>query len=157
KGDPPPVPAEEGRRVIALLEEVSRRADAAKREYLAERQPARQPRILVTGASGFLGRALVARLRQSGEPLRLLVRRPPPNPLGDDVHLVFGDLGNPAVVDRAVQGIEVVYHVGAAMRGGNFEFSSGTIWGTRNIIEACERHGVRRLVYVSSMSVLDHA
>jgi nucleoside-diphosphate-sugar epimerase len=43
------------------------------------------------------------------------------------------------------------------MRGGNFEFSSGTIWGTRNIIDACERQGVRKLIYVSSMSVLDHA
>ncbi len=157
KGEPPPVPAEEGRRTIALLEEVSQRADAAKREYLAERPPARQPRILVTGAGGFLGRALVARLRQSPEPLRLLLRRPPETPPGDDVHLVYGDLGNPAVVDRAVQGVEVVYHVGAAMRGGNFEFSSGTIWGTRNVIDACERHGVQKLVYVSSMSVLDHA
>jgi nucleoside-diphosphate-sugar epimerase len=43
------------------------------------------------------------------------------------------------------------------MKGGPFEFQSGTIWGTRNIVEACERHGVRKLVYVSSMSVLDHA
>ena len=43
------------------------------------------------------------------------------------------------------------------MRGGNFEFSSGTIWGTRNVIDACERHGVKKLIYVSSMTVHDHA
>jgi nucleoside-diphosphate-sugar epimerase len=104
-----------------------------------------------------LGRALVARLRQTGEPLRLLLRRPPRVSPDDETHLVYGDLGNPSVVDRAVKGVDVVYHVGAAMRGGNFEFSSGTIWGTRNVIDACERHGVGRLVYVSSMSVLDHA
>jgi nucleoside-diphosphate-sugar epimerase len=157
QGEPPPVPAEEGRRSIALLEEVVQRADAAKRQYLAERPPVRQPRILVTGAGGFLGRALVARLRESGEPLRLLLRRPPQVPPEDDVHLVYGDLGDPAAVDHAVHGVDVVYHVGAAMRGGNFEFSSGTIWGTRNIIEACERHAVKKLIYVSSMSVLDHA
>ncbi len=158
KGMPPPVSPEEGRRVIAMLEDVSRRADEDKGSYLAEPNPHLQPRILVTGANGFLGRALVKRLReQVGEPLRLLVRRPGPGPVADDLQYVYGDLGNPDVVDRAVQGIETVFHVGAAMKGGNFEFESGTIWGTRNVIDACERHRVHRLVYVSSMSVLDHA
>jgi len=157
KGEPPPVPAEEGRRIIALLEEVSLRADADKRRYLAESEPIRSPRILVTGAHGLLGRALVRRLRESGEPLRVLLRRPGQMAPSDDVHQVYGDLGNPETVARAVQGVEVVYHVGAAMKGGPFEFQGGTVWGTRNIVEACARHGVRRLVYVSSMTVLDHA
>ena len=154
----PPIPAEEGRRVIALLEDVSRRADEDKRAYLAEPNPYLHPRILVTGAGGFLGRALVSRLRaETGEPLRLLVRRPPTTPVPDDLQLIYGDLGNPAVVDQAMEGIEIVFHVGAAMKGGNFEYQAGTIWGTRNVLDACERHGVRRLVYVSSLSVLDHA
>jgi predicted dehydrogenase/nucleoside-diphosphate-sugar epimerase len=153
----PPVPAEEGRRVIALMEDVSRRADADKVSYLAERPPARQPRILVTGASGFVGRALVRRLRSAGVPIRVLLRRPPREPLGEDVHEVYGDLGNPAVVDRAVDGVEIVYHLGAAMKGGPFEFQCGTVWGTRNVVEACARHGVKKLVYVSSMAVVNHA
>ena len=158
KGELPPVPAEEGRRVIALLEDISRRADDDKREYLTVPNPGLRPRILVTGANGFLGKALVGRLREElREPLRLLVRRPPPNPPSEDLQLVYGDLGNPAVVNQAMEGIEVVFHLGASTKGGNFEFNSGTIWGTRNVIDACESHGVRRLVYVSSMSVLDHA
>ncbi|MGA3017609.1 MAG: NAD-dependent epimerase/dehydratase family protein [Bryobacteraceae bacterium] len=157
KKEAPPVPAEEGRRIIALLEDVSRRADADKLRFLAEREPVRQPRILVTGASGYLGRALVRRLRSAGEPLRVLLRRPPRTPLGDDVQEVYGDLGNPAVVDRAVDGMEIVYHVGAAMKGGPFEYQSGTVWGTRNVVEACARHGVRKLVHVSSMAVVDQA
>ena len=157
-GHAPPVSAEEGRRVIALLEDVSRRADDDKLAYLAEPNPHLRPRILVTGANGFLGQALVRRLRSEvGEPLRLLVRRPTAAALPEDLQLVYGDLGNPAVVDHAMEGIEIVFHVGAAMKGGNFEYQSGTIWGTRNVIDACERHGVRRLVYVSSLSVLDHA
>ena len=157
-GQEPPVPAGEGRRIIALLEDVSRRADEDKGVYLAESRPAAPPRILVTGATGFLGRALVKRLREeTGEPLRLLVRRPPPEQPPDDLQLVYGDLGNPEAVDRAVQGMEIVFHVGAAMKGGPFEFGSGTLWGTRNIIDACARHRVKKLVYVSSMSVLDHA
>ena len=158
RGEAPPVPAEEGRRIIALLEEVSQRADADKGAYLAESQPATPPRILVTGASGFLGRSLVKRLREeTGETLRLLVRRPPQEPPPADLQFVYGDLGNPAAVDHAVRGVEIVFHIGAAMKGGPFEFGSGTVWGTRNIIESCRRHGVRKLVYVSSMSVLDHA
>ena len=158
RGEAPPVPAEEGRRIIALLEDISRRADEDKRRYLAEAPAVRQPRILVTGAGGFVGRALVRRLRESGQPIRLLVRRPPLEAPDDpDVHLVYGDLGDPAVVDRAVEGIETVFHAGAAMRGGQEEFQSGTVWGTRNIVSACERLGVRKLVYVGSLSVLDHA
>ena len=158
KGEAPPVPAEEGRRVIALLEEVSHRADDDKKVYLADANPHLQPRILVTGANGFLGKALVNRLREEhGEPLRLLVRKPPTTPVPEDLQLMYGDLGNPAYLDRAMEGIELVFHIGAAMSGGNFEFNAGTIWGTRNVIDACEKHGVRQLVYVSSMSVLDHA
>src|SRR5205823_1192639 len=87
----------------------------------------------------------------------LIVRRPSQAPPGNDLHMIYGDLGDPAVADRAVKGMDIVFHLGAAMKGGPFEFQSGTIWGTRNIVEACERHGVRKLVYVSSMSVLDHA
>jgi len=144
--------------VIALLEDVSRRADADKLEYLAEPNADLQPRILVTGANGLLGRALVKRLRQvAHQPIRLMVRRPPTTAVPRDLQYVYGDLGNPAAVDRAMQGIELVFHVGAAMKGGPFEFESGTVWGTRNVVEACQRHGVQRLVYVSSLSVLDHA
>jgi nucleoside-diphosphate-sugar epimerase len=56
-----------------------------------------------------------------------------------------------------MEGVELVYHLGAAMKGGGAEFEQGTVWGTRNIIESCLKHGVKRLVYVSSLSVMDHA
>src|SRR5262249_26549198 len=111
----------------------------------------------VTGALGTLGRSLVRRLLQFGEPVRVLVRRPPDGGPHEKIQLMYGDLGDPAAVDRAVEGIEVVFHVGAAMHGGIAEFTSGTVWGTRNIVDACERHGVRKLVYVSSLAVLHNA
>ena len=158
QGAPPPVPAEEGRRVVAWMEEISERADADKRRLFAEAPPSLQPRILVTGASGFLGGALLRRLRGSGEPVRVLVRKPSPKwaECGPKVHVVYGDLGDECAVDRAVEGVEVVYHAGAAMSGWNEDFQRGTVHGTRHIIEACLRHRVKRLVYVSSLSVLDH-
>lgn len=154
-----PISAEEGRRLIACMEQGSRAADEEKQALRVKAlRPLSPMSTLVTGAGGFLGRALVNRLLQRGESVRVLVRRPvaqwQDNPR---VQMVCGDLGDPDVIEVAVKGIETVYHVGAAMKGGPADFERGTIWGTRNVIDSCLRHGVKRVVYVSSLSVLDHA
>jgi nucleoside-diphosphate-sugar epimerase len=95
---------------------------------------------------------------ERGERPRVFLRRPAKDGSpAAGLDAVYGNLGEPDAVDRAVAGVEVVYHAGAAMKGGANEFEAGTIQGTRNIIEACLKHGVRRLIYVSSMGVLDHA
>lgn len=154
----PPVSPEEGRRMIAMVEEAAAPADrevTAKLASAASETPA-PARVLVTGGNGFLGSELVRTLRERGESFRLLLRRPPTQDTGA-ASIVLGSLGQPDVVDRAVAGVEVVYHVGAAMKGGAAAFDEGTVWGTRNIIESCLKHNVKRLVYVSSLSVLDHA
>lgn len=159
EGHLPPVSAEEGRHIIGLMESACRRADAERTSELEARFGLLAPaRILVTGASGFLGHALVKKLRSDGEKIRVLVRRPPAW-LSDDpgVEVVCGDLGEPAIVAHAVSGVQTVYHLGAAMKGGPKEFEAGTVWGTRNVVDACIKHSVQRLIYVSSMSVLDHA
>ncbi|HEY1140703.1 MAG TPA: NAD-dependent epimerase/dehydratase family protein [Lysobacter sp.] len=112
----------------------------------------------MTGAAGFLGRALVKALRAEGKRVRVLVRKPVPAFAADTgVQLVIGDLGDPEIVGHAVAGVATVFHVGAAMRGGQREFEAGTVWGTRNIVDACLQHATPRLVHVSSLSVLDHA
>jgi predicted dehydrogenase/nucleoside-diphosphate-sugar epimerase len=158
EGKPPPVSAEDGRRPIALMEEACRRADVERKQELAARYAVLEPvDALVTGASGFLGRALLAALRRSGQRVRVLVRRADPRLANLAEQVVIGDLGDPGIVDHAVQGVRTVYHVGAAMSGGPKDFEAGTVWGTRNVVDACLRHATQRLVYVSSMSVLDHA
>lgn len=157
-GTAPPVAAADGRRPIALMEAACRRADDERRQELAARYEALAPvDVLVTGASGFLGRTLVAALRQKGQSVRVLVRRPDPRLAALVQQVVIGDLGDPGIVEHAVQGARTVYHVGAAMGGGPRDFEAGTVWGTRNVVDACLRHRTERLVYVSSMSVLDHA
>ena len=112
--------------------------------------------ILVTGASGSLGRALVAQLRTRGTPLRLFDRRAPETKVAD-VEYVVGDLGDAAAVDAAVNGVDVVIHAGAVMKGTWDDHKRGTIEGTRNVVEACRKHNVSRLVHISSMSVIDWA
>lgn len=157
-GTEPPVPAEEGRRMIALLERTVKGADTAKIKALLPSPSAIPPRILVTGASGLLGSALLRRLQSQGAVVRLLLRRPNATLAADaNLEVIYGDLGNPEIVDRAVRGSDLVYHVGAAMGGSRASFEAGTIHGTRNIVEACVRHGVKRLVYVSSVILLDYA
>jgi predicted dehydrogenase/nucleoside-diphosphate-sugar epimerase len=158
KGMLPPVSPESSRRIMALLAEPSARADAEKARAFAIVPARKQPRVLVTGAAGFLGGTLLRRLRERGESLRILQRRPPEDANPDEnLHVMAGDLGDPSTVDKALEGIEVVYHVGAAMKGGRMEFDCGTIWGTKNVVDACVEHGVKRLIHVSSFSVLDHA
>jgi predicted dehydrogenase/nucleoside-diphosphate-sugar epimerase len=158
RGEAPPVPAEEGRRVIELIAPVSLAADQARDAFFAAHAPAKPARVLLTGAQGFLGRRILASLLKRSETVRVLIRRQSPALEFDSrLDVVYGDLGDPEAVDQAIAGVETVYHAGAAMRGGPMEFAGGTTVGTRNVIDSCLRHGVKRMVYVSSMSVLDQA
>ena len=112
--------------------------------------------FLVTGASGSLGRAVVNRLLADGKKVRGFVRRIPDSPV-QGVEYVVGDLADSLAVDKAVEGVETVIHAGAAMKGGWPEHQSGTVDGTRHIVDACRKHGVKQLVHISSMSVVDWA
>ena len=157
-GLPPPVCADEARRIVEVLQPEAARADADWQRFFApSRSPGAAASVLVTGASGFLGRALVSRLRKSGKRIRVLVRRPMPGwDTDSDLQVVYGDLGDPAVVDRAVEGVSTVYHVGAAMKGGIADFHSATVVGTQNVVDGALKYGIRRLVHVSSITVLDY-
>jgi predicted dehydrogenase/nucleoside-diphosphate-sugar epimerase len=156
---PAPVPAEEGQRTVYWIEKATRAAIAEKQQMRArDSVPPLPARILVTGATGALGSALLSRLLGAGETVRVLTRRPVPSLAANaQLHVVHGNLGDPEAVDRAVQGVELVFHIGAAMQGGAADFESGTIAGTKNVVSACLRYGVQKLVYVSSLTVLDHA
>lgn len=158
RGEAPPVPAEEGAHVIELIAPICLEADRARDAFFEAHKPRKQARVLLTGAQGFLGRAVLKRLLERGEIVRVLVRRQSPElEANPDIDVVYGDLGDPSAVDLVVAGVDVVYHVGAAMKGGPMEFTGGTLAGTRNVIDSSLRHKVKRVVYVSSMSVLDYA
>lgn len=155
----PPVPAEEGLRAVALMESICATADAERSADIETRYVEHRPvDVLVTGAAGFLGKAVVAALIERGKSVRVLVRNPSAaKTFPASVQVLIGDLGDPRAVDFAVSGAHQVFHIGAAMRGSPRAFEAGTVWGTRNIVDACLKHATKRLVYVSSLSVLDHA
>jgi dihydroflavonol-4-reductase len=115
-----------------------------------------QKKILVTGASGQLGRKLVPRLLETGYKVRAHYRstekaeRWKPD-LGEPV---FGDLLEPAWIDRAVRGCDIVIHCAAlvSLRPGREELAHRiNVEGTRAVVEACKLHKVRKLIYVSSI------
>ena len=80
-----------------------------------------------------------------------------PEKAEDGIEYVRGDLGDPEAIDRLVRGAKTVFHVGATMKGGWPEHERGTIEGTRNVLAACRKHAVGKLVHVSSLSVIDWA
>ena len=157
-GLPPPVSAEEARRIVEVLQPAAERADADRRRFFAPSRLRVAPSALVTGASGFLGHALIKRLRESGETIRVLVRRPMPAWDNDpDLQIVYCDLGDPSAVDRAVEGVRTIYHLGAATKGGIADFQCATVVGTQNVVDAAFKYATGRLVHVSSITVLDYA
>jgi predicted dehydrogenase/nucleoside-diphosphate-sugar epimerase len=151
-----PVTLEDATRVVEWTERVARAADRDHQRRTAELVQSDEVPFLVTGASGAVGSAIVERLRSRGESVRCLVRRLP-SALGTGVEYTRGDLGDPEAVDRAVRGARVVIHAGAAMAGGWSEHERGTVVGTKNVLDACERHHVDKLVHISSMSVVHFA
>jgi 2-alkyl-3-oxoalkanoate reductase len=152
----PPVSVEDAAQVVRWVEKVARNADEDYKQRLSKFMLSDKVPYLVTGASGNLGRAVVKRLREQGHRVRVMVRRIPEHP-ADGLDYCFGNLGDPVAVDRAVKGAERVIHVGAAMKGGWPEHKGGTVVGTQNVIDACKKHGVKQLVHISSMSVIDWA
>jgi 2-alkyl-3-oxoalkanoate reductase len=108
-------------------------------------------RVLVTGASGMLGRAAARGLMSRGDEVTVLQRRPSGLPCRE----VSGDVADPEVVARAVHGQDAVVHLAAKVDviGRWTEYERANIQGTRAVIGACRAHDVGRLVHVSSPSV----
>ncbi len=113
-------------------------------------------KALVTGGGGFLGKAIVRLLLARGEQVRSFSRRAYPELAELGVEHYSGQLGDSEAVSRAIEGCDIVFHV-AAKAGvwGPFEaFYQANVVGTKNVIDACRQHGVQKLVYTSSPSVV---
>ncbi len=112
-------------------------------------------RVLVTGASGLLGRSVAEELARSGHDVRTFQRRPSGV---TGAHDVLGSVTSRADIDRALAGtdsIDAIVHLAAkvSLAGDPAEFDAVNVEGTRSLIAAAAEAGVGRFVYVSSPSV----
>jgi nucleoside-diphosphate-sugar epimerase len=112
-------------------------------------------KVLVTGATGFVGSHLAEALRRRGDEVTILARSASKaaalTPLG--VRVVSGDLHDRSALERAVEGQDVVYHVaGVVAARSEADFLVANRDGTRNLVETLARVGAGRLVFVSSMA-----
>lgn len=113
-------------------------------------------KALVTGGGGFLGGAIIGRLVARGDQVRSLARGDYPALRALGVDTIRGDVAAADDVLKAVEGVDIVFHVAAkaGVWGRRSEFVRANVEGTRNVVEACRRNGIGRLVHTSSPSVV---
>ncbi len=113
-------------------------------------------KVLVTGGGGFLGKGIVKALLEKGDDVRSLARGryESLNKLG--VEQIQGDIGDPDAVLKAMKGCEQVFHVAAraGVWGPYGAYYHANVLGTDNVINACRKMNVAKLIYTSSPSVV---
>jgi NAD dependent epimerase/dehydratase len=129
-------------------------------------------KVLVTGAGGFIGSHLVEMLARRGAKVRALVRynsqgtfgwlRDIASDLSGAINIVQGDLRDADAVLRAVDGCEVVFHLGAMISipysyVNPTEVAVVNVNGTLNVLNACRQTGVVRLVHTSTSEIYGSA
>jgi len=116
-------------------------------------------KAFVTGATGFVGSHVARVLAEQGADLRLLVRSNSDlkNIQALNADRVVGDLRDPASLERAIAGCDVVFHVAADYRlwvKDPEQMYRSNVEGTRSVIEAARKNHVRRVVYTSSVATM---
>ena len=116
-------------------------------------------KVLVTGATGFVGGHLVRALLDRGQEVRCLIRESSPREALErlPVEPAIGDLRDRQAVHRAVSGCRVVYHCAADYRlyvPNPDEMYASNVEGTRNVMQAAADRGVERVVYTSTVGAL---
>lgn len=119
--------------------------------------PRAEQRVAVTGASGYIGRRLCATLRQQGTQVVAVLRRPHDGPWDA---IMEADLGRTLVESRLLEGVDTLYHLAGKAhvrdrsRAGLAEYETVHVHGTRHVLRAARRAGVRCCVLLSSVKAM---
>jgi uncharacterized protein YbjT (DUF2867 family) len=115
--------------------------------------------ILLTGATGTVGSALLRRLTSDGTPVRCLVRDP--RRLGDQrvrVQIALGDLADPPSFRHALRGVDTVVHLAASIRDQPLaSIEELNAMATLRLVRAAESRGARRFLFFSAMGAVHHS
>ena len=110
-------------------------------------------KVLVIGGTGFVGPAIVQALVDAGHTVRVLERKQGRSAGLPSQEAVLGDVTDPASLQRATEGQEVVVHLVALLAGPPEEFQRVMEQGTRDLVAAAKEAGVRRFVLMSALGV----
>jgi nucleoside-diphosphate-sugar epimerase len=112
--------------------------------------------VLVTGGGGFMGMALIKRLIKEGHKVTSFSRREYPLHWALGISSIQADIRDYDAVEKACEDRDVVFHIAAKVGiwGEYDSYYSTNVSGTRNVIEACRKQGVGRVVFTSSSSVV---
>lgn len=113
-------------------------------------------KVFLTGPTGFVGRHMMKRLLAEGYAVRALVRDPSRTAKlpHDNVDYVIGDIVEGTGLDQAIQGCGAVIHlVGIIVEKGKNTFEAVHHLGTRNVVEAAKRNGIKRFIQMSALGV----
>lgn len=117
----------------------------------------RSDKILVTGATGYLGSKVARRLVKEGYYVRALVRELSHAELLENlgVEILYGDIRNREALVAAAKDMDIIVHMAAALRGSSEFMLDCAIKGTQNVAHAAKTYDLKRVIYISSMSVYD--
>ncbi|KAM7423719.1 hypothetical protein PAMA_000200 [Pampus argenteus] len=120
---------------------------------------ARTDTFLITGGCGYFGYRLACSLHKKGAKIILFDKALPNQEVSEDIVFVQGDICDYAQVEKAITGVDCVFHIASYGMSGREQLhqhliEAVNVKGTQNILKACVEHGVSRLVYTSTFNVV---
>jgi predicted dehydrogenase/nucleoside-diphosphate-sugar epimerase len=160
-GQLPPISGNHGLAVVEYLEKATEtiptHPEQVKKTCRTPPLPLKDTKILILGATGFIGRHLAERLITEGYSLRVMVWRPfiPRYLIHPRIRVIQGDIRRLQDVERAIQGTEVVYHLVSGAGETWADYEKLFISGTHHVAESCLKWNIQKLIFVSTIAVYD--
>lgn len=146
-----------GVNVIAACERITQQANFEKTESKRVWEvlpPLNKPTVLVLGGTGFIGKYLVKKLTEQGHGVRVVTRGLNAGNIGLaglPVELIQGDIAEATFMDKALEGIEVVYDLAKAAGSKWDDYYKNDVLVTKNIAERAHAHGVKQFIYTGTI------
>ena len=147
-----------GVNVIAACERITQQANfnslLTSKQPWSVLPPTKKPTILVIGGTGFIGKYLVKKLTEQGHGVRVVTRGMSAGNIGLaglPVELIQGDIAEAEFMDKALDGIEVVYDLAKATGSKWEDYYKNDVLVTKNIAERAQAHGVKQFIYTGTI------